>query len=138
MFALVNPGPKGIITDLWDEDPKIAAPLVVVEVPSGTKKDWFWDGVKAAPPAPIPAAIAGLLFTPREFMALFTAAEQTAIFTARRTSVQVDQFITLAMAGNVDLTNAEVIADIGALEQAGLIMADRAKQILAGTAAPSA
>lgn len=83
----------------------------------------------------IKAPVASTIFAPRDFIALFTTDEQTALFTARRTSVQVDQFITLAMAGPVDVSNAEVIADIGTVQAAGLLTADRAAQILAGTAA---
>ena len=77
------------------------------------------------------------LFAPRDFMALFTANEQTAMFTARRENVQIDMFITLAMAGNVDLTNADVIADVQACVTAGLLTAARAKAILAGQAPTS-
>ena len=112
--------------------PDFAAHLVMCDASVG--QGWTYDGKAFSPPVAAPPP-PQTLFTPREFIALFTPAEQTALFKARQTSVEVDMFITLAMAGNVDVTNAEVVADIGAIEAAGLVTASRAKQILAGTAA---
>lgn len=98
---------------------------------------WTWTqagGFVAPPPVAAPAQT---IFQPRDFFALFTPAETVAMFTARRASVEVDQFITLAGMGPVDITNQTVIDDIGAVQAAGLLTAPRAAQILAGTPAPT-
>ena len=118
--------------DIFTSD--FAANMVDITVLSpAPAQEWTYDGKTFAPPVEIKSVPAPpTLFTPRAFMALFTSAEQTAIFKARQTSVDVDMFITLAMAGNVDVTNVEVIADINALVLVNLLTADRAKQILAG------
>jgi len=81
------------------------------------------------------------LFTPREVIqTLFTPAEQQAIFQAAQTPAgwQISMFITLVTATpQVDITNADFVTDVGIVQTAGLITADRAKQILAGTPAPT-
>lgn len=85
-----------------------------------------------APPAPPPT------LTFLQFMALFTAAEQTAIFAS--TDTQTKMFVTMAAgSGGLQLTNSEVITGINYLATAttatppgpGLITAARAAQILA-------
>ena len=121
--------------------PEVAADFVdVTSITPQPSEGWTTtDGGKTfAAPVVMPVVVPPqTLFAPRDFMALFTADEQTALFTARQTNVQVDMFITLAMAGNVDVTNAEVVADINSLVPANLLTAARAKQILAGQAPAS-
>lgn len=88
-----------------------------------------------APPAPVPT------LTFLQFMALFTSAEQTAIFASNDT--QTKMFITMAAgSGGLQLTNGEVIAGVNYLASGAsatppgpaLITAARAAQILAGQA----
>jgi hypothetical protein len=124
----------GLIKDIGTNMPEYPASMVA-QVPDNAKVGWTWDGTTAVAPQ-LPIMAPETIFAPRDFMRLFTSAEQTALFTARRTTVQVDQFITLAMAGNVDLTNAEVVADINALVPMNLLTVERAAAILAGRPAP--
>jgi hypothetical protein len=76
-----------------------------------------------------------------EFMALFTAAEQTAIFASNDTATKM--FITMAAgSGGLSLANSEVISGVNYLATAttatppgpGLITTSEAARILAGTA----
>lgn len=86
----------------------------------------------AGAPAPSPAGTLDFL----AFMALFTAAEQTAIVNA--TDPKIKLFCLMASgAGEVQLGNAEVVTGINYLETAGILTAGRAAQVLAGTAAPT-
>lgn len=87
-----------------------------------------------APPAPTPT------LTFLQFMALFTSAEQAAIVSSADTQTKL--FIMMATgSGGLQLTNAEVIADLNYLATPttatppgpGLIAASRVAQILAGT-----
>lgn len=83
-------------------------------------------------PAPVPQT-----YTFLQFMALYTEAEQDAIFASNDTKTKM--FVTMAAgSGGLQLTNAEVIAGIDYLASAApgpaLITADRAAQILAGSA----
>lgn len=88
-----------------------------------------------APPAPVPT------LTFLQFMALFTSAEQDAIFASNDT--QTKMFVTMAAgSGGLQLTNSEVIAGVNYLASGpaatppgpALITAARAAQILAGQA----
>jgi hypothetical protein len=89
------------------------------------------------PPPPPPT------LTYLQFIALFTSAEQTAIFASNDT--QTKMFIIMAAgSGGLQLTNSEVVSGVNYLATAttatppgpGLITSTRAAQILAGTAPP--
>ena len=61
------------------------------------------------------------------FLGLFTGTEETAIFTARRTDIQVDKFVTMAAgAGSLQLSDSRVVAGINYLVSASLLTGARA------------
>jgi hypothetical protein len=139
---------SGFPTAFYNDDISPSIPDGTVEISEEQWQDFVahvglrkWDAATATvveyvpPPPPV---VPQTVFAPREFFALFTTAEQSALFTARRTSVDVDMFITLAMAGPVDISHAEVIADVNACVSAGILTSGRAADILAGKPAPTA
>lgn len=78
-------------------------------------------------PAPIPQAPISKL----EFRNRFTMNEKAAIYTAAKTSVAIQVWLEdLAAASEVNTSHVQTIAGVQALEQAGLIGAGRAVQIL--------
>lgn len=94
-----------------------------------------WDGTKIIPAPVVVPPPAPITFTPRAFIeTLFTPAEQQAIYTAAQTNWQMAMFISLVTASPfIDLSNPELIRDIGIVQAAGILTAPRAAQILAGT-----
>lgn len=94
----------------------------------------------AAQPPYVPAAM-----TFRQFMSLFTQAEQAAIINSSDTETKLFVAMAAGAGGSLALTNPEVIAGItyvatpptAAPPGPGLITAARAQQILAGQAPPS-
>ena len=65
------------------------------------------------------------------FRNLFTQPEKVAIYTAAKTVVDIEVWLAdLSAASTVDLSHAQTIAGVNALEQFGLIGAGRAAQIL--------
>ena len=97
-----------------------------------------WDGTKIIP-APVVVVPQPTTFTPRAFIeTLFTPAEQQAIYTAAQTPAgwQIAMFISLVTASPViNLSDPELIKDIGIVQTVGILTAPRAAQILAGTPA---
>jgi hypothetical protein len=103
---------------------------------------WLAAGNTPAPFVATPAPPQTYTFL--EFMALFTAAEQTAIFASNDT--QTKMFVMMAAgSGGLQLSNTEVVSGVNYLSTAttatppgpGLITTVRAAQILAGTAPPA-
>lgn len=81
-----------------------------------------------------PSAVPKPKVTYLQFEALFTPAEQGAIFGAAGTTPSLMQWLLRAAgAGEIDLGNPETIAGINILEGAGLLTADRTALVLAGT-----
>lgn len=108
----------------------------VIDVPDGAQVGWVKQSDGTYGPWVMPPPAPQTIFAPREFFSLFTEAEEDALFDS--TVRPIRRFVAIAMAGPVDIANAEVIADIHAVQAAGLLTADRAAVILAGTPAPSA
>jgi hypothetical protein len=98
---------------------------------SGAAPGWTYDGTAfhaPAPPAP-PAPITTM--SPLEFMARFTANEQTAIATAAQANASVLLWmLKLSGATFVDLADPQTKAGIDALVTAGLLTAERETAIL--------
>ncbi len=95
--------------------------------------DIFHNGVKigersaAEPPAPPPIR----RITKLSFRNRFTDAEKLALYTAAESSVQLRVYLDdLAAAEFVDLDYPATVAGVQALEQAGIIGAGRAAEIL--------
>lgn len=95
--------------------------------------DIFHNGVKigersaAEPPAPPPIR----RITKLSFRNRFTDAEKLALYTAAESSIQLRIYLDdLAAAEFVDLDYPATVAGVQALEQAGIIGAGRAAQIL--------
>ena len=83
------------------------------------------------PPATIVTRIA--------FMELFTSDELEAIYTAAKTVVSVEVYMDkLKVSDMIDLTNSATVTGIDKLQAAGLLTADRASAILAGSAPAAA
>lgn len=110
--------------------------------------DWqkyqTWLAAANTPTTPPPLTPPPVVYQFLDFMALFTSAEQTAIFASSDT--QTKMFITMAAAaGGLQLSNPAVVAGVTYLSQPptatppgpGLITAARATAILAGEAPPS-
>lgn len=88
----------------------------------------FQDGVKIAEitHSDLPPALSKL-----EFMARLTQAELVAIYTAKKTSVEVEIFLTkFSFADEIHLDNPELIQNLQNMEAAGLLATGRAMQIL--------
>lgn len=88
-------------------------------------------GTFSTPPPPVTPP--RLRLTKLEFRNQFTFAEKQAIYTAAETSVDIEIFLDdLMVAEYIDCDNSNTIANVNALETAGLIAAGRADEILAG------
>lgn len=70
--------------------------------------------------------------TAREFMALLTAQEKSALLTKARTNVQTQIWITEAMAGDVSLDHPTMLPALQAQEADGTIDKGRALEIQGG------
>lgn len=69
--------------------------------------------------------------TKLEFLQRFTQAERVAIRTAAKQSVPIEDYLALVDAATfIDVTRADTVAGVQALEQLGLIGAGRALEIL--------
>ena len=69
--------------------------------------------------------------TQLEFLNRFTQAERVTIRTAAKQSVPIEDYLALVSAATfIDITRADTIAGVQALEQLGLIGAGRAAEIL--------
>jgi len=94
------------------------------------------DGNYTPPPAP-PAPVSQRLITELAFRQRFTQDEQRAIYTAAKSSVDVQIYLddmraaAVANAGNVNLDDPLTSQGVAALEAAGLITAGRSAEILA-------
>jgi hypothetical protein len=106
----------------------------VIAAPEGVGIGWTRSaGVWSAPPEPETPPRTRL--SRLEFRGRFTEPEKIAIYTAAESSVQVRIWLDdLAAAEFIELTDPRTIADVGALETAGLIAPGRAAEILAGIA----
>lgn len=103
-----------------------------IQVPDAAEVGGDWDGSTYTPVTVGPNPNR-LWVTPREFLALLTDAELQAVLTAAKSSVAIEAWkIRLEAARNIDLTFAETIAGVNALEASGLIGPGRAAEILAG------
>lgn len=91
---------------------------------------WVAEGNTAEAADPVPAAPVVVTF--REFMALFTPAEQAAIVNS--TDTQVKLFLLQASAGTITLSGPVVKEDLDYLVSLGLITADRETAILSNQA----
>lgn len=91
------------------------------------------DGVTfTPPPEPDPAELPPAPLSPLDFIRRFTKAERKDIRRAAKQDEDLDDFLyLLQMAGSVHLDNQDTIDGVNALEQAGIIAAGRAAEILA-------
>jgi len=88
--------------------------------------EYVEPAVDAPPPAPV-------ILTKREFIKRFTVAEYATIKTAAASNATLDYYWQMFMlAENIDTTDPDTIAGVTMLEQAGLIAAGRAQEILNG------
>lgn len=66
-----------------------------------------------------------------EFMARLTQSELVAIYTAAKTSVEIEIFLTkFSFTDEIHLNNPELIQNLQAMEAAGLLATGRAMQIV--------
>jgi len=106
---------------------------ITVGFPTGTPQAQAVATIEGMAPAGYVAPQVNWTFL--QFWALFTSAEQVAIFTARKTDVQTDMFITMAAgAGQLQLTNPEVVAGVGYLVSTNVLTSARATAVLVGQA----
>lgn len=103
-----------------------------VQVPAAAEPGGTWDGSTYT--APVPAdPEPRMRLSVREFREQFTAAEKTAIYTAAKSSVEIEVWLDdLRSVTYVDLDFPQTIASVQGLESAGLIGAGRADEILSG------
>ena len=76
-----------------------------------------------------------VIITFRQFMALFTAAEQAAIVSSTDTKTRL--FLLSASSGSVTLSDPLVMTDLTYLVSIGLLLVARVSQILTNTAPPA-
>lgn len=119
----------GIVQRLTDMDGNTVNP------PSGTAS-WV---VNANPTQPTWALAtpdvanppASRVVTKLEYLRLFTQEERVAIRTAAKANAVLEDYMELlALAEIVDLSDADTVAGVNALEMAGLIAPGRAQEIL--------
>ena len=124
--------------------PAIAgAPTTVVRASDGAfipddprNADWVayqaWLAVPGNTPDPAPAPPVSTTLSPLQFIARFTAAEQTAIATAGQSNAQISLFLTRAAAADyIDLADPQTSGGVEALVSAGLLTQARTTAILA-------
>ncbi len=123
----ITTGMVGAVSNL--HSPVDAAHMIPVEDtfdPSGKR----WNGVTWE--AYQPPAARKTKLTKLEAMERFTDQELADIYTAAKSSVQVEIWLEkFKAAQEIDLTNASFIAGVSSLEGAGLIGPGRAAEILA-------
>jgi hypothetical protein len=116
-------------TDLNGTTIAIALPTgetCVVTNANPTQPSWALPD-PVVPPAPVVL----VPLTQLQFMALFTEAELEAIWTAAKTAVAIEIWITkFQLAGTVDLSDPQTIEAVQALETSGIIASGRAAVIL--------
>jgi len=81
------------------------------------------------------ANVRPIIVTFRQFMALFTAAEQTAIVNSADTQTRL--FLLSASSGTINLSDQVVLSDLTYLVSIGLLLVARVSQILTNTAPPA-
>lgn len=87
---------------------------------------------EAAQAAVATAPVSKAPITKLEFMNRFTMDELAGIYTAAKTEVMIEVFLDkLKLSTEIDLSDANTIAGVNSLAAAGLLTADRAKEILA-------
>jgi hypothetical protein len=87
---------------------------------------------EAAQAEVVATPVAKAPITKLEFMNRFTMDELAGIYTAAKTEVMIEVFLDkLKLATEINLSDANTIAGVNSLTTAGLLTADRAKEILA-------
>ena len=125
--------PSGVaITDCFS--PALPGSWVDCTAVAGVAANWtYTDGIFSAPTAPptVPAPmLSASLIGPRAFLGRFTAAELSAIAAADPWWGTIFNAGVLQNGGMVDVTDAELIADLNAAATAGTITSARVTQIL--------
>lgn len=104
---------------------------MIVAFPSGTDPSRALESFNAQYPG-VPEVAPSTLFYPFDFLALFTAAERTAIVQSTDENVVTGWTNALAVVGQIDLTNSQTQQLIGYLVTVGLLTEARASSILGG------
>ena len=131
MFALILSGAVvQIAASQFPVNPALTWVDISAVSPSPAVGWTYAGGVFAAPPAPPPPPPV-TQFTPLQFMARFTTAEQLAITAAGQASSPIMLWLLHAMgASYIDLADPATTTGVQALVAAALISAGRATEIL--------
>lgn len=135
VFARIQGGRVAEMISSRDDPAKhFHADLVFVDITDirpFPQEGWGYNGREFSEPAPLPPPAPVTTVSPLEFMSRMTAAEDAAIATAAQSNAQVLLFLLQMSAATViDLNDPRTIGGVNALAAAGLLTAERAKEIL--------
>lgn len=103
--------------------------------PTSGNMDWHeyqaWLAAGNTPEAADPAPSDPVIWTPREFMALFTDAELVGIAEAKRTNAMLEIWWAKATAGEVHKAHPDTAAGLAYVVSLGLLTQARADAVLA-------